>query len=310
MLYCRPRLRGVTFQPLQIPDYPLKSKHQVNQYVLESKIKAGANSTVYHAIDNTGRHFAAKATRLESESKLISVDREIRALRMLDHPNVVKLHEVLHYSEKNMVYLVMDCALGSLHNRVFPELQLAQLYRQVIEGLLYIHAQGLVHHDIKPSNILLFEDDIVKISDFGTSAPIDSVDTPLGSPAYQAPEFFDDQQTVLDAVKEDIWSLGVSLYESAFGELPYIGTNVYEIVEEIRSRPLSIPERASPALRDLLTRILVIDPRQRLSLDDIAHHPFFTPDPYLLVKEAQHCVPRVGKPCSWPAVGPTFLRTM
>jgi serine/threonine-protein kinase 11 len=263
------------FQPLQISDSRVKPKPHLNQYRLGSRIKSGSTSTVYHAVDNTNHQFAAKSTPLDNENTHASVAREIESLNALQHPNIVKLHEVIRRPERHSIYLFMDLAKGSLQNRIFAESDLATVYYQVADALAYIHSQGFAHLDIKPSNILLFDDNHVKICDFGNCTPIGSADYVLGSPGYQAPELLDEGTPDLDLTKEDVWSFGIALYESAFGKLPFGGETVYEVIAQIQAKPVIIPETASPELKDLLEKVLVLNPSERISMEEVLAHPFF-----------------------------------
>jgi serine/threonine-protein kinase 11 len=98
----------------------------------------------------------------------------------------------------------------------------------------------------------------------------------IGTPAYQAPEIFDESVEIeLDPIKEDVWSLGVSIYEAAFGKLPFEGANMFEISWNVLNTPLVIPERASEGLRDLLQRTLELDPAKRAALEEVRSHRFF-----------------------------------
>jgi serine/threonine-protein kinase 11 len=170
----------------------------------------------------------------------------------------------------------MDYAsAGTLRGRLLQESEAAFVFKQVLDGLLYLHEQGFVHQDIKPSNILLFDDGLVKLGDFGVGHSFQSADAVVGSPAYQAPEFFDEDCEILDPAKEDLWSVGVTLYEAVFGFLPFKGDTMYEIAAAIRSSPVAIPETASPELRDLLEHVLAVDPVARFDLHEMMGHTFF-----------------------------------
>jgi serine/threonine-protein kinase 11 len=178
-------------------------------------------------------------------------------------------------------YLILDWAsCGSLAEAAvggLEEAYVAAVFRQVCDGLAYLHREGIAHQDIKPSNILLFADGTAKLGDFGLGHSFDSADTVIGTPAYQSPEFFDESEDItLDPVKEDIWSLGVSIFEVAFGRLPFTGATIFEIGWSILNRRLEIPEVASTALRDLLGKMLERNPAKRISLNEVRCHRFFT----------------------------------
>jgi serine/threonine-protein kinase 11 len=254
---------------------------KVRQYALLETVGYGATSRVFLACNTLSDNpFAAKAISLNGcATEGLALEREIRLLRRLAHPNIIKLHEVLHSKKRRMAYLILEWAsFGSLRTLIGPNLHLdaiASIFKQVINGLEYLHTQGIVHQDIKPSNILLFTDGVAKLSDFGIGHSFDSADAVVGTPAYQAPEFFDDDpDAVLDPVKEDIWSLGISLYEATFHQLPYSGETIFEISWNIKNRPLPIPVTAPEPLRELIGKMLEVEPSKRFDLRQVREHPF------------------------------------
>jgi serine/threonine-protein kinase 11 len=267
-------------KPTMISDLQSKPRIKLNQYLLAARISRGTTGKVYLAIDTeANRKFAAKSIQLNrahSSCPILLLEREIRFMRKLDHPNLIRLHEVVHRQDTNTVYLVMEYAsAGTLAGRALSEGDAAAIFRQVLRGLIYLHGQGFVHQDIKPSNILLFEDGRVKLGDFGIVHSFESAETVVGSPAYQAPEFFDDNRPQIDPTMEDVWSFGVAMYEAVFHRLPFNGGNMFEIAADAERRTLELPETASANLRDLLQHILCREPASRYSLKDIAEHPFF-----------------------------------
>jgi serine/threonine-protein kinase 11 len=257
---------------------------RVNQYALVDTLGQSSQAKVYLALDvDRNLPYAAKAIAVGGmRNSGPALEREIRLLRRFDHPHIIKLHEVLHAKRQAVVYLILEWAPhGSLAaNGGLPERTVAAIFRQICQGLSAIHGQGLVHHDIKPSNILLFTDGTAKLADFGVGHSLDSADTVIATPAYQAPEFFDESaDIVLDPIKEDIWSMGVSIYEAAFGALPFTGANVYEISWNVLHSPLPIPAHASGDLRDLLEKMLRPDPSKRISLGEVQAHRFLAEAP-------------------------------
>lgn len=266
-------------KPMLIDDLESKPAVKLNDYFLAARIGEGSHGKVYLAIDcNTNTKWAAKAIKLSEHGRLGSgcseLEREIRLMRELSHPNILALHEVLRRRDTGMVYLIMEYAkFGTLKDKRLSEVQIASAFKQVIAGLKYLHGRGIVHQDLKPSNILLFADGVVKIGDFGIGHSFQSAEMVVGTPAYQAPEFFDDYED-LDPVKEDIWSLGVSMYEAFYGCLPFVGETVFEIATNVKNTPLEFGEGASPEFEDLLRHILCVDPEKRYTLDDILAHKF------------------------------------
>ena len=277
------RLRKIPHVYIAEPTHSHTKK--VNQYVMAKKLGQGANAKVYLAVDVRNKlSYAAKAIRLIGRDNSAStIEREIRIMRTLHHENIVKLYEVLHDTQNDIVYLIMEYAdCGSLQHLIdsrikFSDHDLASIFRQVLNGLIYLHEQGIVHQDIKPSNILLFSNGMVKITDFGIGHNFSSAEEVIGTPAYQAPEFFAESDDIeLDPIKMDVYSLGVTLFQTATGELPFIGNTVYEITLAARSNSLIIPETVSPILADLLKHLLTPDPLKRPFPNEILQHPFFS----------------------------------
>jgi serine/threonine-protein kinase 11 len=284
-----------------LEDEPEKHIKKINQYALLEVVGYGATSKVFMAYDTmTDKPLAAKAISLcDGKHDGFALEREIRILRRLNHPNIIKLHEVLYTAKRRMAYVILEWAsFGSLQavlGLTNESNDLAAIFKQVCAGLSYLHQQGMVHQDIKPSNILLFSGGIAKLSDFGIGHSFDSADAVIGTPAYQAPEFFDDSgDVVLDPVKEDVWSLGISLYEAAFGKLPYEGDSVYQITWNMSHTPLIIPASASEPLRDLLSRMLEVEPAKRFNLTEVMSHPFISqaPDRFTLTIQPRN-IPRM-----------------
>ncbi|KAH0794238.1 CAMK family protein kinase [Histomonas meleagridis] len=272
-------------QPTYVDDLKKKDVVKLNQYILQAKIGIGFIAKVYLAVDTqTSKKYAAKAIKISSHSLSNSTsgfEREIRIMRRLNHPNIVKLHETLFRKDTKTIYLIMEYAqCGSLQDSIneqkkMSEEEIASIFYQVLKGMEYLHSKCIVHQDIKPSNILLFDDGVAKLSDFGIGHSFQSADMVFGTPAYQAPEYFDDADQEIDPVKEDIWSLGITLYQTAFGTLPYTGSTAYEIANVTKETELQIPSYASESLTDILHRMLSIDPSKRASVEELLEHPFF-----------------------------------
>jgi serine/threonine-protein kinase 11 len=268
-------------EPIIDGDSHLKKIKQINQYQLMEVVGYGGSSKVFLAVDSrTESPFACKVIPVNgSKLECVTLEREVRLLRRLDHPNIVKLREVLHCKRRQMAYVILEWAsIGSLQNLVCPHPRLAtiaSIFKQVTSGLQHLHHHGIVHRDIKPSNILLFGEGYAKLSDFGIGHSFDSADAMVGTPAYQAPEFFEDSlDPMLDPTKQDVWSLGISLFEACFGYLPYDGENMYQISWNMRNQALQIPESAPDSLRTLLNGLLDVNPDTRFDLSQILDHPF------------------------------------
>jgi len=270
-----------------------KSIKKVNQYKLIMVLGEGSFAKVFlglSTIDN--KFYALKRIFLKelcrTTSGISQLEREIETMRQMQHPNILALHEVIHIPEKSIVYLVIDYAnCGNISSILekgirFTSEQTQSLFRQISEGIEFLHGKGLVHQDIKPANILLTSNGKILISDFGVGHSFQSAAMVVGTPAYQAPEVIDDcicefendGEDSFDPGKEDIWSLGVTLFEMAFGELPFYGANVFEIVRSIATTTLEKPNKADPVLWNLIENMLILNPCKRFNIKQVMDHPY------------------------------------
>ena len=267
----------------------IKTYKQINDYLLIKKIGKGSSSKVYKAVKTSnGKQYAVKAVKIDPKSDgLMCLEREIRNMRRLGDKckNLIKLNEVYRCIQLDTMYLILEYApFGTLQNYIdrsnshdLNEDALATIFRNIAHGVKYLHENGLAHRDIKPANILLF-DDQAKLADFGNGHSFQSSDCISGSPAFMAPEVFDDDsEEDIDPTKEDVWSIGITLYNAVFKRLPFVGETVFEIARLARETKLKIPDDEIPIskeLKDLIKRALAPNPNERISMDDLLNHPF------------------------------------
>ncbi|XP_070181837.1 MAP/microtubule affinity-regulating kinase 3-like isoform X24 [Littorina saxatilis] len=224
----------------------------------------------------TGKEVAIKIidkTQL-NPSSLQKLFREVRIMKLLDHPNIVKIFEVIE-TEKTL-YLVMEYASGGevfdylvAHGRM-KEKEARAKFRQIVSAVQYCHQKHIVHRDLKAENLLLDGDMNIKIADYGFSnefVPGNKLDTFCGSPPYAAPELF--QGKKYDGPEVDVWSLGVILYTLVSGSLPFDGQNLKELRERVLRGKYRIPFYMSTDCENLLKKFLVLNPMKRLSLESI-----------------------------------------
>uniref|UniRef100_A0A8C9RYD3 non-specific serine/threonine protein kinase n=1 Tax=Scleropages formosus TaxID=113540 RepID=A0A8C9RYD3_SCLFO len=200
--------------------------------------------------------------------------REVRIMKILNHPNIVKLFEVIE-TEKTL-YLVMEYASGGevfdylvAHGRM-KEKEARAKFRQIVSAVQYCHQKHIVHRDLKAENLLLDADMNIKIADFGFSNEFtlgNKLDTFCGSPPYAAPELF--QGKKYDGPEVDVWSLGVILYTLVSGSLPFDGQNLKELRERVLRGKYRIPFYMSTDCENLLKRFLVLNPTKRGTLEQI-----------------------------------------
>ncbi|KFD50714.1 hypothetical protein M513_08370, partial [Trichuris suis] len=224
----------------------------------------------------TGREVAIKIidkTQLNPGS-LQKLFREVRIMKMLNHPNIVKLYQVIE--TEYTLYLVMEYASGGevfdylvAHGRM-KEKEARAKFRQIVSAVQYLHQKNIIHRDLKAENLLLGNDMNIKIADFGFSNEFsigNKLDTFCGSPPYAAPELF--QGKKYDGPEVDVWSLGVILYTLVSGSLPFDGQNLKELRERVLRGKYRIPFYMSTDCENLLKKFLVLTPPRRATLEAI-----------------------------------------
>uniref|UniRef100_A0A8C1NUF6 non-specific serine/threonine protein kinase n=1 Tax=Cyprinus carpio TaxID=7962 RepID=A0A8C1NUF6_CYPCA len=215
-----------------------------------------------------------KEVRIAFTPQIKSLFREVRIMKLLNHPNIVKLFEVIE-TDKSL-YLVMEYASGGevfdylvAHGRM-KEKEARAKFRQIVSAVQYCHQKCIVHRDLKAENLLLDADMNIKIADFGFSNEFtlgSKLDTFCGSPPYAAPELF--QGKKYDGPEVDVWSLGVILYTLVSGSLPFDGQNLKELRERVLRGKYRIPFYMSTDCENLLKKLLILNPTKRGSLEQI-----------------------------------------
>ena len=271
-------------------NYILKSEGNkirlVGEYELQRVLGKGSEGYVRVAVHRrTGERKAIKIFEKSKEINLEHLKNEIASLRKLNHPNIVKLEEVIE--NESQLYFVMElCSGGSLAEHVSIEpfsIPVARgFFKQILNGLKYCHDCGIVHRDLKLENILLDNDGInLKICDFGHSTVIvtdwDFVQSAIVGSLYQiAPEQLQDH--CYRGKKADVWSLGVILVRMLTGHYPFYSKNPEETVNLIKNAVYQLPETIPPDIQELISHILIINPEERYSLEDVMQSSFAKSD--------------------------------
>jgi len=215
-------------------------------------------------------------TRLD-QSNLKKIYREIQILKLLRHQHIIKLYQVMETSSE--IFLVCEYAS---HGEVFdfitrekriPEDTVKRIFYQVLLAIEYCHKNNVVHRDLKAENLLLDSEDNVKIADFGFGNFFQSgakLSTSCGSPPYAAPEIFMGEN--YEGPQLDVWSLGVVLYVLVCGAFPFDGSNLATLKDRVLAGRFRIPFWMSSDCENLIRRMLVVNPRKRLSIAQIKKH--------------------------------------
>ncbi|KAJ8128890.1 hypothetical protein O1611_g4742 [Lasiodiplodia mahajangana] len=259
------------------------ARHHTTQDVVAVKILA-KNMTQLTAAGSMAELDKWDRTRDEFNSQRhmpLSIEREVAVLKLIDHPHIVKLHDI--WENRSEIYLVLEYMDGgdmfSYINAFgpLPEFEMVGYFRQILTALEYVHSFNICHRDLKPENILMKSNGIVKIADFGMAAiqqsPTHALRTSCGSPHYAAPELI--ARTRYQGDKVDIWSMGCLLYVALCRRLPFddLDGNVPKLLAKARKGVYFVPNFLGAEARDLIAKMLNVDPAKRISIRKIWQHP-------------------------------------
>ncbi|MBW0517158.1 hypothetical protein O181_056873 [Austropuccinia psidii MF-1] len=222
------------------------------------------------------------------------VKTEVAIMKKLSHPNIVTLLEVIDTDVDSLFFVLELCKYGPVMEirpgitvKPLSEAKARNVFQQVMLGIEYLHFNQIIHHDIKPDNILYFEDPNLvhdpccKIVDFGVSEVFskpgdDTMHKTSGSPAFLSPELCSKTEGAIHGKTVDIWALGVTLYAMVCGRVPFEDLNPIALCEKIINDPIVLPPNFSSPLIDVLGKLLEKSPQSRISMDDLRLHPWLT----------------------------------
>uniref|UniRef100_A0A1D1Z430 non-specific serine/threonine protein kinase n=1 Tax=Anthurium amnicola TaxID=1678845 RepID=A0A1D1Z430_9ARAE len=257
------------------------------KYEMGRLLGHGTFAKVYLARDvRSGRSVAMKVVGKEKVIKvgmMEQVKREISVMKMVSHPNIVVLHEVM--ATKTKIYFAMELVRGGeLFSKIARSGRLKEdaaraYFRQLISAVDFCHSRGVYHRDLKPENLLLDDAGNLKVADFGLSAfadhlhPDGLLHTTCGTPAYVAPEVI--VKKGYDGAKADLWSCGVVLYVLLAGFLPFQDDNVVAMYKKIQRGDFKCPPWFSSDARRLVTKLLDPNPSTRITVAKLVETPWF-----------------------------------
>ncbi|KAF0907523.1 hypothetical protein E2562_018342 [Oryza meyeriana var. granulata] len=258
----------------------------MKKYEMGKLLGQGTFAKVYHARNTeASESVAIKVIDKEKVLKgglMDQIKREISVMKLVRHPNIVQLYEVM--ATKTKIYFVLEHVKGGeLFNKVqrgrLKEDAARKYFQQLICAVDFCHSRGVYHRDLKPENLLLDENSNLKVSDFGLSALADCkrqdglLHTTCGTPAYVAPEVIN--RKGYDGAKADIWSCGVILFVLLAGYLPFHDKNLMDMYKKIGKAEFKCPSWFTTDVRRLLLRILDPNPSTRISMEKIMENPWF-----------------------------------
>jgi serine/threonine protein kinase len=265
---------------------PITPGRVEDAYTVGNEIGKGGFSIVYEATKkSSGEKYAIK--RIMKNEEGVDVDllkREIYIMIKVNHPNILKLFEV--YEDEEHFFLVLELVEGSeLFDKIvdlgnYSEKDAANIVRQIVSAVEYLHQNGIVHRDLKPENLLSSgegEKEVVKVADFGFAKNFgeEKLMTSCGSPGYVAPEVLT-EDTYTNAV--DMWSVGVIVYILLSGYPPFFDESPPKIFKKITEVKYDFDDPAwdgvSETAKDLIRKLLVKDPVSRLNATDALKHPW------------------------------------
>ncbi|CAO3574886.1 unnamed protein product [Mortierella alpina] len=223
-------------------------------------------------------------------------------MKLIDHPHVIRLYNV--YETEKELFLIMEYVSGGelfeylVNKGRLDEAEALRFFQQIIVGLAFCHKRKICHRDLKPENLLLDDRMNVKIADFGMASLQKSgrlLETSCGSPHYASPEVVTGMK--YDGSSSDIWSCGIILYALLTGHLPFDDENIRQLLSKVKSGKFYMPTDISAGARDLISRMLMVNPKRRITMQGVIMHPWFrtvNPERNTLGEPAQD--PETGRP--------------
>ena len=264
-------------------EFVIRVPRVVRDYVIQRQIANGSTCVVFEAADcNSGKLFALKVMSREDmmqKGLMPKIEREISVMRSIDHVNICKCYET--FEQDDLIFLVLEhCPGDDLLKRVLSGKMknigdVKHVFLQICHAVKYLHDMGIAHGDIKPENVLVDDHGLVKLTDFGYchTSYEGTNDDKSGTLLYAAPELFIDG--IFRPMRADMWSLGVTLFSMATGQFPFPDGDDAYTVRQILKGNLLFPREMNLDVKNLVKKLLVLDPTRRLTIDEVLAEPFF-----------------------------------
>ena len=263
----------------------LEYSKMIGNYILFDQIGMGTFSKVSKAVHILTEQIVAvkilEKEKIEDDIDVERIIREIEILKNISHPNIAQMYET--YSTVHNIYLMMEYIEGGdlfdyiNKNTFLPENKACYFFRQLIGVIEYLNNMGISHRDIKPENILLDKDkNNIKVIDFGLSNYCNKkilLHSSCGSPCYASPEMLSGEP--YQGITTDLWSSGIVLYSMLVGSLPFDEQELQKLYEQIKFGKFFLPSTLSLEAIDFLKKLLVVNPKNRIGLNEIKKHPWF-----------------------------------
>ncbi|KAK7466416.1 serine/threonine-protein kinase gin4 [Stygiomarasmius scandens] len=252
---------------------------------------------------------------LEARKHELAMQREVVLLKLIDHPNIMRLYDVWDLPEE--LYLVLEYVQGGelfdylCENGALSTAEALSYFQQIILAIDYCHRFNIAHRDLKPENILLDSDFNIKIADFGLAAfqSDQLLHSACGSPHYTAPEVLIGDG--YDGIVADVWSCGIILYALLVGRLPFEADELEDLLAKICDGHVDMPSHLDPLARDLITRMLQTDSELRITLVEVQNHPFFLSRPLNASSQPALSLEQIARPLkSREDVDPELFRNL
>ncbi|XP_008303489.1 protein kinase C theta type isoform X1 [Stegastes partitus] len=300
---CRTVSEASTEEPLYaVPRKDHQPKFIIDDFVLHKMLGKGSFGKVFLAeLKKTGKFFAVKALKkdvvlMDDDVECTMVERRVLSLAW---ENPFLTHLYCTFQTKENLFFVMEYLNGGdlmFHIQTCHKFDLhrATFYAaEIICGLQFLHSRGIIYRDLKLDNVLLDSDGHIKIADFGMckeSMQDDSrTSTFCGTPDYIAPEILLGQKYNSSV---DWWSFGVLLYEMLIGQSPFQGRDEEELFQSIRTDNPAYPQWLSKAAKDILVKLFVREPEERLGMKgNIRQHSFFSSTDWSALEQRQVAPP-------------------